>query len=679
MEEDLEKVKKRIEELRELINYHNYRYYVLDSPEISDAEFDALFRELKELEERYPQFITPDSPTQRVGAPPREEFGVVEHRIPMLSLGNVFNFEELKAWYDRICRMLRMRDFELVCEHKFDGLAVALIYEDGLFVVGATRGDGYRGEDVTPNLKTIRSIPLSIPKDKAPKRLEVRGEVILPKDDFRKLNEERAKKGLPPFANPRNAAAGSVRQLDPKVTAERPLDIYIYGIGEVEGDGIPSNHWDTLMYLKDLGFKVNPHNVKVKTLEEVEEYYRYWLEKREELKYEVDGIVIKVNDYELQQKLGTIAREPRWAIAYKFPPVQKVTKLLDIEVNVGRTGALTPVAILEPVEVGGVTVKKATLHNEDYIKKKDIRIGDWVIVQRAGDVIPEIIGPIPSRRTGEERMFEMPTRCPVCGAEVIRPEGEAAARCTGAACPAKLVELLKHFASRAAMDIEGLGEKLCESLVRSGLVKDVADLYKLTKLDLLKLERMGLKSAANIVNAIQKSKNRPLSRLIFALGIPLVGQETAQILAQRFRSIDNLAKASIDELMRIPGIGPKVAESVVTFFRQESNRKIIEKLRSYGVKLEEEAPAAPPKKLPLRGMEFVFTGRLESFSRSEAEEKVKSLGASVGSTVTRRTTYLVVGADPGSKLEKAKALGTKLLTEEEFLRLLREAEEKMRE
>lgn len=666
---ELEKVKARIEELRALINYHNYRYYVLDSPEISDAEYDELMRELKELEEKYPQFITPDSPTQRIGAAPLEKFGTVEHPRPMLSLANAFTLEELKAWHKRVSKLLGGREFDMVCELKIDGLAVALTYEGGLLIKGATRGDGYKGEDVTLNLKTIRSIPLSVRN--APQKFEVRGEVFLSRKAFKEINEERARQGLPLFANPRNAAAGSVRQLDPRITAQRPLDIYIYGLGYIEGGSMPPTQWECLEFIKSLGFKVNPHNRLVKDIEEVEEYYQEWMEKRENLPYEIDGVVVKVNSIALQEELGAVAREPRWAIAYKFPSTQAITKLIDIGINVGRTGTLNPYAILEPVSVGGVIIERAALHNEEDIHRKDIRIGDWVIVQRAGEVIPEIIGPVVSRRTGAEKIFRMPQNCPVCGAKVIKPEGEVMSRCPNASCPAQIQERLQHFASRGAMDIEGLGEKWCIALYKAGLVKDVADFYYLTKEQLLTLERMGEKSATNLINAINASKSRPLSRLIFALGIPHVGSEIAETLAKHFKSLDRLAEASLDELQSIPTIGPKIAQSIISFFSEPKNRNIIKKLEEAGVKTKEEVVEAKP--LPLSGMEFVITGKLHSFTRAQAEAKIKELGGTVGSNVSRKTTYLVVGADPGSKLERARALGIKLLTEEEFIKMIGEA------
>jgi len=665
-----EKAKQRIEKLRELINYHNHRYYVLDSPEISDEEYDKLMRELQTLEQQFPQFVTPDSPTQRVGAAPLEEFGVVEHREPMLSLANVFSNEELLAWHKRISGLLNGRHFDLVAEHKIDGLAVALIYENGRLVTGSTRGDGFRGEDVTQNLRTIKSIPLTIPRN-TPTRFEVRGEVYLSKKGFKKLNEERAAAGLPLFANPRNAAAGSVRQLDPRITAQRPLDIYIYGLGWAEGK-VPDNHWDTMEYLKSLGFKLNPHNTLFTNIDEVESYYQRWTSEREHLPYEADGIVVKVNRFDLQQQLGVVGREPRWSVAYKFPATQATTRLLDIGISVGRTGTLNPFAILEPVNVGGVVVKRAALHNEDDIKRKDIRIGDMVIVQRAGEVIPEVVGPVTSLRTGTEKTFVMPSRCPVCGAEAIKPEGEAMSRCTNVSCPAQVYELVKHFVSRGAMDIEGIGEKLAEALLKSGLIKDVADIYTLKdkKDELIALERMGAKSAANVLKAIEDSKNRPLARVIFALGIRHVGSETAEILAKNFGSIDKLAKASEEELMTVPTIGPKIAESVAAFFRQESNLKVIDKLKKAGVRMQEKVEAAKPRELPLSGKEFVITGKLQSFTRTEAEAKIRELGGSVGSSVTKKTTHLIVGADPGSKLDRARELGTTLLTEEQFLEML---------
>ena len=674
---DTNKVKQRIEELRKVINHHNYRYYVLDSPEISDAEYDELMRELQQLESEHPELVTPDSPTQRIGAPPVEAFGVVEHPLPLLSLTNAFSYEELAAWHKRVSKLLGGRQFDLVCEPKIDGLAVALTYVDGLLVTGATRGDGYRGEDITRNLKTVRSIPLSAPRE-APPRFEVRGEVYLPKAGFKKLNEERAKEELPLFANPRNAAAGSVRQLDSSITARRPLDIFIYGLGWAEGKAVPDTHWEIMQYLKSLGFKINPNIALRHSLDEAEKYHQSWVESREKFPYEADGIVAKVNSIALQQELGTVAHEPRWAIAYKFPAVQGTTKLIDIGINVGRTGSLNPYAILEPVRVGGVVISSAALHNEEDIHRKDIRVGDWVVVQRAGEVIPEIVEPIVSRRTGKEKIFHMPGRCPVCGSEVIKPEGEAMHRCTNAACPSQALERIKHFVSRGAMDIDGVGEKLCQALFEAGLVKDAADLYYLTREQLLGLERMADKSASNVLSSIERSKDRPLARVIFALGILHVGAQYAELLAEHFASIDALAKASQEDLLSLPSIGPRIAESIAAFFRQEGNRQIIKKLKKAKVKLKrEEVKEAKPEKLPLAGLEFVLTGKLESFSRLEAEAKIKALGGKAGSDVTRKTSYVVVGADPGSKLAKAEKLGVKTLSEAEFLELLDKAGSKL--
>jgi len=664
-----EDARKRIEELRALINYHNYRYYVLDSPEISDAEYDQLMLELKHLEAHHPQLITPDSPTQRVGAAPLEAFGVVEHRLPLLSLGNVFSGDELFAWHRRVSNLAGEEGLDFVCEIKLDGLAVALTYENGSLVIGATRGDGYRGEDVTLNLRTVRSIPLSVPRN-APPRFEVRGEVYLSRAGFKRLNEQRAREGLSLFANPRNAAAGSLRQLDPRVTAQRPLDIYIYALGYAEGAAVPDTHWERLEYLRSIGFKVNPHNRLCRTIGEVQDYYREWAERRESLPYDADGVVVKVNSIEMQSRLGTVGHEPRWAIAYKFPATQGTTVLKQILVNVGRTGSLNPYAVLEPVSVGGVTIKQAALHNEEDIRRKDIRIGDTVIVQRAGEVIPEIVGPVVSKRTGNEQVFSMPSHCPVCGAEVIKPADEAMHRCPNSACPAQAFEKLKHFVSRGAMDIDGIGEKLCAALMETGLVNDIADLYYLSREQLAGLERMGDKSASNVIQSIERSKSRPVSRLIFALGIPHVGSETADLLASRFHSLDRLAQATEEELLSIPSIGPKIAQSIVAFFRQEGNQRIIRKLRQAGVRLAEEVPAEPTE-LPLAGLEFVLTGRLESFTRQEAEERIKALGGSVGSSVTRKTSYVVVGKEPGSKLDKAASLGIRQLTEQQFLEMLK--------
>ena len=667
--QDLDKAKESIEKLRAEINHHNYRYYVLDSPEISDAEYDSLMRELKQLEEQYPQFLTPDSPTQRVGAAPVEAFGVVEHPFPLLSLGNAFSKEELLAWYTRTSKLAGGQQFNFVCEHKIDGLAVALTYTNSQLTTGATRGDGFRGEDITQNLRTVRSVPLSVSKEASP-RFEVRGEVYLPKEGFDKLNQERAEEGLPLFANPRNAAAGSVRQLDPRITAKRPLDIYIYMLGYAEGKATPPTHWETTEYLKSLGFKVNPNNRLFTSIEQVEDFYHTWVEKRESLPYEADGLVVKVDSLDLQERLGSIGHEPRWAIAYKFPAVQGTTRLIDIGISVGRTGTLNPYAILEPVSVGGVTIKQAALHNEDDIRRKDIRIGDTVIVQRAGEVIPEIVGPVISKRSGQEKMFTTPSHCPVCSAEAIKPEGEVMHYCPNAACPAQVHERLEHFVSRGGMDIRGIGESQSAMLLREELVKDVADLYdlKAKKEQLLNLERMAEKSVDNMLNAIEKSKQTPLSRVIFALGIRHIGEEMAEILAGEFGNMDALANASRERLMSISTVGPKIADSIIAFFGEEENKHIIKKLKDARVRLEEEK--AKLEELPLAGQEFVITGSLEAFTRTEAEARIKALGGTAKDQVTKKTSYLVVGAEPGSKLARAQALGIKQINEEEFLHLL---------
>ncbi|MFC1911658.1 NAD-dependent DNA ligase LigA [Chloroflexota bacterium] len=677
-----DEVSTKIERLRAEINRHNYRYYVLDSPEISDAEYDKLMRELNQLEEAYPQFLTPDSPTQRVGTAPVEAFGVVAHPLPLLSLGNAFSTEELRAWHARTLKLTGKSEFDFVCEHKIDGLAVALTYVDGKLTTGATRGDGLRGENITQNLKTIRSVPLSISGD-APSRFEVRGEVFLPRAGFHRLNRERAAEGLPLFANPRNAAAGSVRQLDPHITARRPLDIYIYMLGYAEGKAMPPTHWETMEYLKSIGFKINPSNRRLENIEQIEEYYHTWVAQKESLDYEADGVVVKINQFSLQKRLGDVGREPRWAIAYKFPAVQGTTRLIDIGISVGRTGTLNPYAILEPVSVGGVTIRQAALHNEDDIRRKDIRVGDNVIVQRAGDVIPEIVGPVQSQRTGKEKEFNLLEKvyrqekkrpaCPVCGAEVMRPEGEVMYYCANAACSAQVQQRLELFVSRGAMDIRGIGESLSTTILEEGLVRDVADLYSLKdrKEQLLSLEKMADKSVANILSAIEKSKDTPLARVLFALGIRHIGAETAEILADEFHSLEALAKASRERLMAIPAIGPKIADSVIAFFYQESNLDLIRRLKEGGVRLEKAA--VKPKAQPLAGMEFVLTGTLATFPRQEAEARIKALGGSTGSSITRKTTYLVVSADPGSKLAKARASGTKLLDEEAFLKLIGQA------
>ncbi|MEK7815096.1 MAG: NAD-dependent DNA ligase LigA [Chloroflexota bacterium] len=662
-------VAQRVAELRRELNYHGYRYYVLDDPVISDAQYDALMRELRRLEEEHPELATADSPTQRVGAAPAEGFTQVQHRLPMLSLANAFNQEDLQAWYRRVKNLLDDADFPLACELKIDGLAVSLTYRNGVLVQGATRGDGYVGEDVTQNLRTIHTIPLSL-LGNPPPDLEVRGEVYMPVESFRQLNRGRVERGEPPFANPRNSGAGSVRQLDSRVTASRNMQIWVYALGYSGDHPRPDNHWAALEWLKSLGFRVNPHNRLCHTLEEVSDYYHAWLEQRHDLPYEVDGVVVKVAPFAYQDALGVVGREPRWAVAFKFPAEQAVTRLLDIGVNVGRTGSLNPYAVLEPVVVSGATVKQASLHNEEDIRRKDIRIGDWVTVERAGEVIPQVVGPVVARRTGEERVFQMPTHCPVCGSPVVKPAGEAMHRCPNTACPAQFFELLKHFVSKGAMDIDGLGEQWCRVFIDQGLVKDLADLYYLQKEQLLVLERMGDKLATRITGNIEASKERPLPRVLFALGIPHVGAEVAELLTQRHPSLDELAQADPEQLTQIPGIGPKIAESVAGYFRVPGNRQVLEKLRRAGVTFQQRISQADSVGQPLHGLTFVITGTLASMTRREGESRIKSLGGSVGASVTRKTNYLVAGDSPGSKLDTAQRLGTPVLDDAAFLGLL---------
>ena len=662
-----EALKKRVEKLREEIEYHNYRYYVLDQPEIPDTQYDRLMRELEKIEEQYPELRSPNSPTQRVGAPPLEAFEIVRHSIPMLSLANAFDESEARDFDKRVKKFLgSSEDFEYVAEPKLDGLAVELVYERGQFVVGSTRGDGVNGENITQNLRTIKTIPLQLIRREipVPERLEVRGEVIIQIDKFKELNRKREEMDEPPFANPRNAAAGSVRQLDSKITRERPLEIYCYGLGEVRGRTF-KNHWEILQTFPKWGLRTNPHIRRCRNIDEVLKYYHEMNEKRETLPYEIDGIVIKVNRLDLQTRLGEISRSPRWALAFKFQPKQVATKILDIIVQVGRTGALTPVAVMEPVKVGGVEVSRATLHNQDEIDKKDVRVGDSVIIQRAGDVIPEVVQAITSKRTGTEKKFKMPSKCPVCGAEVIREE--AIHRCIGLDCPAQLKGRIKHFASKRAMDIEGLGVKLIDQLVDKGLLKDVADIYYIKKEELIALERMADKSAQNIIDAIEGSKTKPLSKFLYALGIRHVGETTAEDLARRFTRLDDFFHLSEEDLMEIEGIGPEVAASVFQFFRDKKNRESIERLKKAGVKVIEPKVKEKGK---LVGKTFVFTGALKIFGRDEARNLVESLGGMTVSSVSKKVDFVVVGEDPGSKSDKAKELGIKILTEEEFRKMI---------
>ncbi|MBA2446895.1 MAG: NAD-dependent DNA ligase LigA, partial [Chloroflexi bacterium] len=638
---DSESVQARVEELRRRIDHHNYRYHVLDDPEVSDGEYDALMQELRRLEAEHPELQSPDSPTQRVGAGPLEAFGTVEHIVPMLSLSNAFSEQDLRDWYGRISgpRFLGRDVTGFVLEPKIDGLAVSLTYRQGRLTVGATRGNGIVGEDVTANIRTIRGVPLIL-ADNPPELIEVRGEVYLSRKAFARINEERMAAGLPLFANPRNCAAGSLRQLDPQITASRPLSIFVYALGQVS-ERPPRSHWEALERFRELGFRTNPYNRRCETIDEVAEQCTAWEARRETLEYEIDGVVVKLDDLDVQQELGAVGREPRWATAYKFPPTQATTRLLDIDINVGRTGSLNPFAILEPVQISGVTVKLATLHNDEDIRRKDLRVGDTVLVQRAGEVIPQVIGPILSKRPPDAAPYQLPEQCPVCGSPVVKPEGETMARCTGRlVCPAQRWELLKHFVSRGAMDIDGLGEKLLAALMKAELVKDPADLYDLKKTDLLPLERMADKSAQNVLDAIEASKQRPLSRLIFALGIRHVGDQVAGLLADHFGSLDRLMQATKEDVVAIEGVGPKIAEAIVEYFADDASRRVIERLRAAGLRFEQEQ-VAPAHDGPLSGKTFVVTGRLDRSSRSEIESRIKRLGGAVTSSVTKKTSYLV--------------------------------------
>ncbi len=666
---DKDSAAKRIHELRTVLEYHNRRYYQQDAPEISDAEYDRLLRELQDLEAVYPDDDLVSSPTQRVGAAPLSRYAPFSHPQAMLSLANAFSSQEILDFDSRIRRLAKLDRIDYVAEPKLDGLAVNLIYEGGLFKHGATRGDGFTGEDVTQNLKTISSMPLRIKQKDSlvvPEFIEVRGEVYMEKKPFAKLNRRREEEGEDPFANPRNAAAGSLRQLDPKVTARRPLNIFLYGIGTVRGIRF-SSHWEILQTLAEWGFPVNPLICQAQDITACIDYFEHIHSIRPGLPYEIDGVVLKVNNLSVQETLGNVSRSPRWALACKFPPEQATTMIRDIVVGVGRMGTLTPVAIMEPVSVGGVMVSRATLHNEDEIFKKDIRIGDTAVIQRAGDVIPEVIKIIEAKRNGQEKIFRMPSRCPECGSEIVRLQGEAAHRCVNLSCPAQIKEHIRHFASRGAMDIEGLGEKVSAQLFDARLVNDPADLYFLKKEQLLGLDRQADKSAEKLLDAIERSKTPSLDKFIFALGIRHVGEQTAKILAGHFGSMENLMKAHTDDLTALNEIGPEIAQSIVEFFAENKNRKVMEKFQLAGVSPRSDDMASDTI---LQGKAFVFTGSLESMGRNEAKALVESLGGVVQSSVTGKTSYVVAGSEPGSKLDKARQQGITIISEKDFLKLI---------
>jgi DNA ligase (NAD+) len=664
---------RRLEALRREINYHNYRYHVVDDPSISDYEFDQLMIKLRQIEAEHPEWITPDSPTQRAGAAPSEKFVKIRHPGAILSLSNAFDADDVRAWYERILRLdSRVSQANYVVEPKIDGLTVVLHYQDGVFVQGATRGDGDIGEDITHNLRTIRALPLRIPVSSdgpvAPPTLVVRGEAFINLAEFEKLNRQLEEAGERTYQNPRNTAAGSLRQLDPALTASRPLTLLTYSI--IDGSGaLPRKHTDMLAYLKSLGFPVVDYEFCANLDEAIRAYDRL-VEGRDHMDYEADGAVIKINDLDLAESLGVVGKDPRGAIAYKFPAQEVSTSLLDIGVNVGRTGVLTPYAILEPVEIGGVIVRQATLHNFDYIAEKDIRIGDRVAVKRAGDVIPYVIGPLQAARTGEERVFTPPKYCPTCGQPVEHFEGEVAWYCVNTACPAQLVRNLEHFVSRGAMDIVGLGIRIVEQLVAAGYVKDVADIYTLRRDDLLSLEGFAQKKADNLLESIEASKNRPLPRLINALGIRGVGEVVAGDLARAFRELSRLSRATLEDLQMVEGIGPNIAQAIVDWFARPANQQVLQKLRSAGVwprmDLETTRPAGAT---PLDGMTFVVTGSLVNFSRQSVKEFIEAHGGKVTDSISRNTRYLVAGENPGSKLDKARSLGVEIIDEDGLRRM----------
>ena len=671
----LERARTRAEALRSQIRHHDYQYYVLNEPEIGDSDYDRLLRELVAVEAESPELITPDSPTQRVAGQPSEGFATVDHRAPMLSLGNVFDAGELREWHARVARLLERDHFAMVCEPKIDGVAISLTYQDGRFARGATRGDGLRGDEITANLRTIRSLPLALQVEDVQRVLEVRGEVYMSKAEFERLNEQRAEAGEQLYMNPRNTAAGSLRQLDPAVTASRRLDVFAYQIGWIESGRQPAaSQWEALRWMAQAGFPTNPHAERFETIDEVAEFCARWVDRRDQLAYEIDGVVVKVDEVALQRQLGTVGREPRWATAYKLPSEQAVTRLKRIDVSVGRTGVLTPFAVLEPVVVGGVTVSVATLHNEDQVRLKDIRKGDDVIVQRAGDVIPQVIGPVLSRRKNGGRgmrRFKMPRRCPVCGTPVARDTDEAAHYCPNRDCPAKLAKLVEHYSSRGGVDIEGFGEQLSFRLVDLGFIRSLPDLYALPdrREQLLDLDGVGEKTLDSLFANIEASKRQPLRRLLVALGIRHVGHETATALAMHFGTMDALRAATLEEIEAIDGIGPIVAEAVHDYLQDADYSAQIDRLAEAGVRMDDETSAGGGL---LQGEVLVVTGALERWSRNEAEALIKQLGGRVGGSVTGKTTYLVSGAGGGQKRTKAEELGTPVLSEQEFVALLEE-------
>jgi DNA ligase (NAD+) len=659
--------RREIEHLREEIRRHNYAYYVLDSPRVSDAEYDALFRRIEELERKHPDLITPDSPTQRVGVAPSAGFPTAIHAVPMLSLTNAFTEDELRDFDRRVCKLLGSDEITYVAEPKLDGLSVELLYHDGVLARGSTRGDGVDGEDVTANLRTVRSIPLRLrmPNGHTPSLVEARGEVFINKDDLHRLNERREKDGLPPFANPRNLAAGSLRQLNPHVTATRPLRFYAYNYGRLEGVDV-SSQIELLDVLASLGIPTNPLRHICHGIEEAISFYREFQKTRENLPYEADGVVIKVNDFSSREVLGAVSRSPRWAIAGKYPAEQGVTKLTDIVVQVGRTGVLTPVAILEPIRLRGVEITHATLHNEDEIVRKGIRVGDTVIVQRAGEVIPQIVGPVVERRNGTERKFVMPTRCPVCGSNIVRLPEQVAHRCLNVSCPARIVESIVHFVGKGGFDIDGFGVKLVQQLLTRGKITRVSDIFGLTYDDIVELDRMGPKSANNLMRAIERSKKIPLPHFLFALGIPEVGEHTAGILSRHLQRFDAIMGAKINDLEQIPEIGPRTAEGIVDYFAQEQNKEMISDLLASGVIITSEDRSSDQS---LAGKRFVLTGTLSTITRSEATRAIEDRGGEVSSAVSSKTDYVIVGENPGSKAARAHQLGVSTLSEEEFLSL----------